>query len=49
LTTPARAAPEWAKSGAPRSKAKMWTTLTMAPEPAAAIDFMKRLGMFQVP
>ena len=35
--------------GAPRSRAKVCTTFTMAPNPASAIGAMKRLVMFQVP
>ena len=49
FTTPARAAPEWANMGAPRSKAKMCTTFTMAPRRASAIGSMKRRMTFQVP
>ena len=49
LTTPARAAPEWANIGAPRSKLKTCATLTMLPVRRSIRCFMKRLQTFQVP
>ena len=49
FTTPARAAPEWTNMGAPRSNEKVWTTLTIEPDPASAIGPMNRLVMFHVP
>jgi hypothetical protein len=49
FTTPARAAPEWAKVGAPRSNACGWTIVTIDPYPVSIMRGTARLITFQVP